>query len=101
MLALGIGQSSVDAGAPAAMLNAGLVKARQAEGYTMWCQEPRFDPTPETETYGVSCAAFDTPSIRLLANASTSALPLCCTLSHIVDSLPAGGEVVVVGSDNV
>jgi len=40
--------------APAAILNTGLFSFDQAEGYSMWRQEPRFDPTPETEEYGVS-----------------------------------------------
>ena len=39
---------------PAAILNTGLFSFDQAEGYSMWRQEPRFDPTPETEEYGVS-----------------------------------------------
>jgi len=40
--------------APTAILNTGLFSFDQAEGYSMWRQEPRFDPTPETEEYGVS-----------------------------------------------
>ncbi len=40
--------------APAALLNTGLFSFDHAEGYTMWRQEPRFSPTPETEEYGVS-----------------------------------------------
>jgi len=40
--------------APAAILNTGLFTFDQAAGYTMWRQEPRFAPTPETEEYGVS-----------------------------------------------
>ena len=40
--------------APAAILNTGLFSFDQAEGYSMWRQEPRFDPTPQTEEYGVS-----------------------------------------------
>ncbi|MEZ4728622.1 MAG: GTP-binding protein [Caldilineaceae bacterium] len=39
--------------APTAILNTGLFNFDQAEGYIMWRQEPRFDPTPETEEYGV------------------------------------------------
>ena len=40
--------------APTAILNTGLFTFDQAEGYSLWRQEPRFDPTPETEEYGVS-----------------------------------------------
>jgi G3E family GTPase len=39
--------------APTAILNTGLFNFDQAEGYSRWRQEPRFDPTPETEEYGV------------------------------------------------
>ena len=39
--------------APAAILNTGLFSFDQAEGYSLWRQEPRFDPTPETAEYGV------------------------------------------------
>lgn len=39
--------------APTAILNTGLFSFDQAEGYSMWRQEPRFAPTPETEEYGV------------------------------------------------
>lgn len=38
---------------PAAILNTGLFSFDQAEGYSLWRQEPRFDPTPETAEYGV------------------------------------------------
>ena len=40
--------------APTTILNTGLFSFDHAEGYTMWRQEPRFEPTPETEEYGVS-----------------------------------------------
>ena len=40
--------------APTTILNTGLFSFDHAEGYTMWRQEPRFSPTPETEEYGVS-----------------------------------------------
>lgn len=39
--------------APTAILNTGLFSFDQAEGYSLWRQEPRFDSTPETEEYGV------------------------------------------------
>ena len=39
--------------APATILNTGLFSFDHAEGYSMWRQESRFSPTPETEEYGV------------------------------------------------